>query len=394
MKKFAWSLLVLVLVGSGIWAEVVEIPDPNLRKAVEQALYVEVGEDITKEVLARLTVLDANGRQIKNLSGIESCINLTELKLSFNQLTDLTRFNGANLPNLTQLDLHGNQLIDISGLAWANLPHLKTLKLDQNQITDLSGLAGTNLPKLQTLNLHQNPLSKDTVLNQIPKLKETIRTISFTSQSFLAPMTGDVNGDQIVNILDLVAVARPFGQTGAGLIADINEDGSVNIFDLVIVASNLGQNAIVAAPFILATIQLNRKQKYNIRQAIYQLENKTHKPADQQLTLNLLKTILSEEIPTQTQLLANYPNPFNPETWIPFELHQDTNVSLTIYDLSGDQIRRIDLGHTLAGKHIKKDQSIYWDGRSDTGEKVSTGTYFYTIQTDEYSATRKMVILK
>ena len=231
-------------------------------------------------------------------------------------------------------------------------------------------------------------------MNQIPKLKETIRTISFTPQSFLAPITGDVNGDRTVNIFDLVAVAGSFGQTGAGLVADINEDGSVNIFDLVIVARNFGQNAIVAAPFISATIQLNRKQKYNIREAIYQLENKTHKPADQQLTLNLLKTILSEEIPTQTQLLANYPNPFNPETWIPFELHQDTNVSLTIYDLSGDQIRRIDLGYTLAGKHIKKDQSIYWDGRSDTGEKVSTGTYFYTIQTDEYSATRKMVILK
>ncbi|MBR54989.1 hypothetical protein CMK19_14615 [Candidatus Poribacteria bacterium] len=244
------------------------------------------------------------------------------------------------------------------------------------------------------LGISQNPLSNDTVLNQIPKLKETIRTISFTSQSFLAPITGDVNGDQTVNIFDLVAVASSFGQTGAGLVADINEDGSVNIFDLVIVASNFGQNEIVAAPFISATIQLNRKQKYNIRQAIYQLENKTHKPAEQQLTLNLLKTILSEEIPTQTQLLANYPNPFNPETWIPFELHQDTNVSLTIYDLSGDQIRRIDLGHTLAGKHINKDQSIYWDGRSDTGEKVSTGTYFYTIQTDEYSATRKMVILK
>ena len=170
MKKFAWSLLVLV--GSGIWAEVVEIPDPNLRTAMEQALYVEVGEDITKEVLARLTVLDANGRQIKNLSGIESCINLTELKLSFNQLTYLTSFNGANLPNLTQLDLYGNQLIDINGLAWANLPHLKTLKLDQNQITDLSGLAEASLPNLRHVYLTSNPLTKDIFLTQIPSLEK------------------------------------------------------------------------------------------------------------------------------------------------------------------------------------------------------------------------------
>ena len=120
------------------------------------------------------------------------------------------------------------------------------------------------MPALTYLGISQNPLSNDTVLNQIPKLKETIRTIEFPPQSFLAPIIGDVNGDQIVNI-----------------------------FDLVIVASNFGQNEIVAAPFISATIQLNRKQKYNIRQAIYQLKNKTHKPTDQQLTLNLLKTILS-----------------------------------------------------------------------------------------------------
>ena len=82
--------------------------------------------------------------------------------------------------------------------------------------------------------------------------------------------------------------------------------------------------------------------------------------------LNFLKLIHPERLPTETQLLPNYPNPFNPETWIPFELHQDTNVSLVIYDVTGHQIRKIDLGHTLTGRYVTRDRSIYWDGRGST----------------------------
>ena len=95
-------------------------------------------------------------------------------------------------------------------------------------------------------------------------------------------------------------------------------------------------------------------------------------------------------------LLRNYPNPFKPETWIPFELNQDSDVSLTIYiyDTAGRLVRRLDLGFQEASTYLQRDRAIYWDGRTNTGEKVSSGTYFYTIQTDQYSETRKMVILK
>ena len=101
-----------------------------------------------------------------------------------------------------------------------------------------------------------------------------------------------------------------------------------------------------------------------------------------------------ERLPTETQLLPNYPNPFNPETWIPFELHQDTNVSLVIYDVTGHQIRKIDLEHTLTGRYVTRDRSIYWDGLTETGEKVSSGVYFYRLQAGDYTEIRKMVILK
>jgi len=99
-------------------------------------------------------------------------------------------------------------------------------------------------------------------------------------------------------------------------------------------------------------------------------------------------------LPTTTQLLANYSNPFNPETWIPFELSQDAAVIITIYDVQGQRIRQLQLGQVTAGRYVTADQAAYWNGRSETGEAVSSGTYFYQLQADDYTETRKMVILK
>ena len=98
--------------------------------------------------------------------------------------------------------------------------------------------------------------------------------------------------------------------------------------------------------------------------------------------------------PKATQLLQNYPNPFNPETWIPFELNQDSDVSLTIYNMAGRQIRHLDLGFQKAGTYLRRGQAIYWDGKTDTGERVASGTYFYTLKIEGYTSMQKMIILK
>jgi flagellar hook assembly protein FlgD len=99
-------------------------------------------------------------------------------------------------------------------------------------------------------------------------------------------------------------------------------------------------------------------------------------------------------LPTTTQLLANYPNPFNPETWIPFELNRDTEVTVTIYDVQGKQVRQLQLGMMVVGKYVGADRAAHWDGKAETGEAVSSGTYFYRIEAGDYTETRKMVILK
>ena len=96
----------------------------------------------------------------------------------------------------------------------------------------------------------------------------------------------------------------------------------------------------------------------------------------------------------QTELLLNYPNPFNPETWIPFRLIEDATVTLTIYDKVGHIVRSLDLGHKKAGAYETRNKAIYWDGKNDLGENVASGVYFYHLKAGEYSATRRMVILK
>ena len=99
-------------------------------------------------------------------------------------------------------------------------------------------------------------------------------------------------------------------------------------------------------------------------------------------------------IPNHTRLLPNYPNPFNPETWIPFQLADDANVQLNIFEVSGNHVRSIDLGLTLAGSYVDRHRAIYWNGRTDLGEHVSSGIYFVQLMTNNTSETRRMVILK
>ena len=107
-----------------------------------------------------------------------------------------------------------------------------------------------------------------------------------------------------------------------------------------------------------------------------------------------LPDLVTYEIPAQTELLANYPNPFNPETWIPFRLAEDASVSLTIYGASGSHVRTIDIGFAPAAVYQARSEAIYWDGRNDFGEQVSSGIYFYHLNAGDFSATRKMVIVK
>ena len=107
-----------------------------------------------------------------------------------------------------------------------------------------------------------------------------------------------------------------------------------------------------------------------------------------------LTELVAYEIPAKTELLLNYPNPFNPETWIPYRLASDSDVTLTIYNTKGAVVRRFDLGHQPAGFYTARAQAAYWNGRNAHGESVASGVYFYQLRAGNYSALRRMVILK
>jgi hypothetical protein len=98
--------------------------------------------------------------------------------------------------------------------------------------------------------------------------------------------------------------------------------------------------------------------------------------------------------PLKTMLYQNYPNPFNPETWIPYELREPAEVIIRIYDVNGGMVRLLDLGPRAAGFYLGRSKAAYWNGHNDAGEKVTSGVYFYQIKAGDFSAMRKMVIVK
>ena len=188
---------------------------------------------------------------------------------------------------------------------------------------------------------------------------------------------------------------------------DVNCDGVVDQEDVDDVADHIGDPA-PAAPTNFVHNQLEnitiRAGKAYIgntmlsREMIQELLDVARKIDDSSLTFKhkiaLLESLLVRITPAKTALLANYPNPFNPETWIPYELTADTNVILRIYNAQGVVVRVLPLGQQSAGYYTTRERAAYWDGRNTHGEQVASGLYFYQLETDTMSSLRKMVILK
>ena len=169
----------------------------------------------------------------------------------------------------------------------------------------------------------------------------------------------DVNSDGKTDILDLITVALDYGKSvndKINLNSDINGDGVVNRDDILLILDAI--------------------------------DGDTH------LAPSLLAEIESGEFFNQSKLLPNYPNPSNPETWIPYYLAKPADVKLNIYAVNGTLVRTLLLGYQLPSYYRDKNQAAYWDGCNNLGEPVANGIYFYQLQTNEISSLRKMVILK
>ena len=199
----------------------------------------------------------------------------------------------------------------------------------------------------------------------------------------------DVNGDGVMDVDDLVVVAFHFGTATvrrADPNPDVNNDGVVNREDLLLVVEALeAQESTPAAPTLIAD---------NLQRWIFEAKRRNYRDTALQSGIAVLEQLLTQFQPTETALLPNYPNPFNPETWIPYQLATDTNVTFTIYDLNGAAVRVLDLGHQPAGVYHARNRAAYWDGRNEQGERVASGVYFYTLSAGGFTATRRMLIRK
>ncbi len=214
----------------------------------------------------------------------------------------------------------------------------------------------------------------------------------------------DINRDGITNILDLILIGQDFGKTNpTNARTDVNGDGFVNISDVVLVAQHFGElSGISAAPPVI-TIENIKLDSAIIQAWIAQAQTENDGSLAFQQGIANLQRLLELLLPEKTALLANYPNPFNPETWIPYQLAQASDVQIHIHAINGTLVRTLDLGHQPAGVYQQRARAAYWDGRNQIGEPVASGVYFYTLSTEstrnsvtagDFTATRKMLIRK
>ena len=209
--------------------------------------------------------------------------------------------------------------------------------------------------------------------------------------------TGDVNRDGRVSILDLVLVAQQLGKrVSAGSPVDVNGDGVVSILDLIRVAQGIAGSPAAPPTPLLAGGKggVESVDAATIEAWIAQARLEDDGSLAFKQGIENLASLLASLIPEETALLANYPNPFNPETWIPYQLAESAEVTLTIYDMNGQVVRRLAVGHQAAGMYRSRTRAAYWDGRNHLGEAVASGLYFYTLTAGEFTATRRMLILK
>ena len=201
---------------------------------------------------------------------------------------------------------------------------------------------------------------------------------------------GDINQDGVVNIQDLVLVATQLGQTGPN-IADANGDGIVHILDLVLVAGELGNEA--GAPSIYSD-GVAMFSPSEVKQWLHEARELGLEDVTTQRGIRFLESLLAAFTPRETALLPNFPNPFNPETWIPYQLATDSDVHISIFDSKGVLVRQLDLGLQPAGFYTDRGRAAYWDGRNEHAETVASGVYFYQLRAAEYTHMRRMVVVK
>ncbi|MCG9132796.1 leucine-rich repeat domain-containing protein [Candidatus Poribacteria bacterium] len=416
----------------------------GLEYAINLTLWLNLAGNTISDVspisgLTKLTTLHLYGNTITDIAPLSGLTQLRMLHLSNNNISDVSALTG--LARLAHLNVERNPLsyasihthipaLQAKGVEvkFDNRAHSALVKISGDTQGGEVGTALANPFVVEALDEYGAPITGLGVtfrviegngqLSAITAITDTtgkaektltlgpnpgVIKVRVTAAGITYPVTftatateaskraSDVNGDGVVNIQDLVLVSSSFGQTGENA-ADVNGDGVVNIQDLVQVAAQLGTDA--AAPSAWGHDGEAAPTRTQVEQWLAEARQLNLTEATSHSGIRFLESLLVMLTPQETALLANYPNPFNPESWIPYQLATPADVTLQIHAIDGSLIRTLSLGHKAIGTYQTRSRAAYWDGKNQIGEPIASGVYFYTLTAGDFNATRKMLIRK
>ena len=349
----------------------------NTFKLLTDAAYIEVGD---------LFTLNLIGEKVSYLAGWQADIIFDPAILRAIEVSEGNFLKAGGTNTFFHKGTIDNSIGKIAGLSAARLGgdavHQSDTLLSITFMAQASGTTCLALSRFEVGNSGGN------VIPSVPP------KISIVVSEKRRDRIWDVNGDGAVNILDMTLIAQEMGKSvHSDSRIDVNNDGTISILDLILIAQHLDKSTVPAAPAYVRKI--NGPDPRMIQMWIAQAQIENDGSIVFQRGIANLQNLLASLMPKKTVLLANYPNPFNPETWIPYQLAEPAEVKIAIYAADGTLVRTLSLGHQAAGTYQNKDRAAYWDGTNAQGEPVASGLYFYTLKVSgEFTATRKMLIQK
>ncbi len=339
----------------------------------------------------KLTNLNLGSNDITSLSAgiFDELTELVALSLNSNKLTSLPNDIFDNNTKLTQLYLDHNEIGSLQGDLFSNLTELTNLYISRNKLSSLPDGLLVGLTKLASFKCGNNEVD-GVEINNIP-ITVTLQKVADGQFKAVCPVGVPSNIQPVPVVVangafdpDEIKVIYDSGEFGfRDMLIGIGKSDS-GVVDVVRTAGTTGA----------VTVDIESIRYFTNSSDGYEFVKDTDS-----LPLEVIPAVNgapsnTPQTPDKTALLANYPNPFNPETWIPYHLAKPADVSLTIYDMRGIVVRELKLGQKPAGFYQSRNRAIHWDGKNKHGERVANGVYFYQLQAGNMSYLRKMVILK
>ena len=384
LKQGKNVLLVAVHTGGGWWSGFFGFaPDADYTVLAPGARFtfstetpqVQVGDTFTLRLVAE---------NVSDFAGWQGDLAFNQAALKANKATEggfLKQNGGRTFFQKGRID---NQLGEITGVKAARLSEGAVSGEGTLLLVSFTAKT-TGKTRLQLRNFQAGTHTGETIPTTPPE-------IIIVVEGRVARPAWDVNEDGVTDAGDLLLVTVALGQKPPeNPRTDVNGDGVVDGKDAALVAEHLGEGDAPAAPYRIGTTDLTPE---TIMQALDILRAADDGSLPFQRGIAKLEHLLALFVPEKTVLFANYPNPFNPETWIPYQLAEHADVMLRIYSVDGKLVRTLAVGYQPAGLYQYRSRAVYWDGRNTFGEPVASGVYFYTLTAGAFTATRRMLILK